>query len=81
MEGSPGRNHDDNDDHNVHHGDYDDFDDQNDRRTWKIVETVLSLRGGQPLDFSLLTMSYLVRMFLRIFNFTTMNMSYLVRIS
>ena len=69
MEGSPGHNDDDDDDHNDHdnhddHGDcddFDDFDDQNDRRTWKIVETVLSSRGGQPLDFSLLTMSYLVR--------------------
>ena len=61
MEGSPGHNHDDNDDHNDHHGDYDDFDDQNDRRTWKIVETVSSSHGGQPLDSSLLTMSFLVR--------------------
>ena len=69
MEGSPGHNDDDDDDHDNHddhddhgdHGDCDDFDDQNDRRTWKIVETVLSSRGGQPLDSFLLTMSYLVR--------------------
>ena len=71
ITGSLGLNNDndDHDDHDYHanhedyddHGDYDDFDDQNDRRTWKIVETVLSLRGGQPLDSSLLTMSCLVR--------------------
>ena len=62
MEGSSGHNDDDDEDHDDH-GDYDDFDDQNDRRTWKIVETVLSSHGGQPLDSSLLTMSCLVRIF------------------